>query len=51
MNNFKDIFNNEVNDLKDASKIKLLFNYNLSNGDVVKIYVNGILSIEEVIKI
>ena len=48
---FKDIFNNEVNDLKDASKIKLLFNYNLSNGDVVKIYVNGILSIEEVIKI
>lgn len=48
---FKDIFNNEVKDLKDASKIKLSFNYNLSNQDIVRIYINGILSIEEVIEI
>lgn len=48
---FKDIFNNEVKDLKDAVKIKLIFNYNPLNGDVIRIYINGILSIEETIEI
>lgn len=48
---FKDMFNNEVKDLKDASKIKLVFNYNPLDGDVIRIYINGILSVEETIEI
>lgn len=47
----KDIFNNTVEDLEDASKIRLVFNYEALDGDVISIYINKILSVEETIKI
>ncbi|HCT64529.1 MAG TPA: hypothetical protein DIC60_04580 [Lachnospiraceae bacterium] len=47
----KNMFNNEVKGLKYASMIKLIFNYNPLNGDIIRIYINGILSIEETVEI
>ena len=46
---FKDVLNNSV-ELKFASKVELTFSYRPSNGDVINIYLNSVLSIIETIK-
>lgn len=46
---FSNEFNNEVNELQNAINVKLIFNYMPLDGDIIKIYLNNVLCIEETV--
>lgn len=48
---FNDILNNKVSKIKDASTVELTFDYKPSDGDIIKILINDVLSIVEKITV